>query len=95
MQFKGTAAALLYVGMVSLVYAQQTPTTFGILHEFQGTDGGNPFAGLVLGGGGQLYGTTVGGGATGNGTVFKVDLNGRETVLHSFAGGNRWPKSHR
>ncbi len=88
MQFKGTAAVVLCVGMVSLVSAQRAPSPFGILHEFQQpTDGGNPLASLVLGRGGQLYGTTVGGGAAGNGTVFKVDLSGEETILHSFAGG--------
>jgi len=35
---------------------------------------------------GNLYGTTLEGGAANNGTVFKVDVVGNETVLHSFAG---------
>jgi uncharacterized repeat protein (TIGR03803 family) len=82
-----TAAALLFVGMITSASAKRAPT-FEILYEFQGSsDGGNPFAGLVRGTGGQLYGTTVAGGVTGNGTVFKIELGGKETVLHSFAGG--------
>jgi uncharacterized repeat protein (TIGR03803 family) len=42
-------------------------------------------AGLVRDAQGNLYGTTASGGAYGYyGTVFKVDMTGRETVLHSF-----------
>jgi uncharacterized repeat protein (TIGR03803 family) len=62
-----------------------------VLHSFSGTsthgpDGVRPEAGLVRGPEGNLYGTTVSGGIFGYGTVFKVDKNGRETVLHSFSG---------
>src|SRR5439155_6992811 len=34
----------------------------------------------------QLYGTTAGGGSDGNGVVFRSDLAGNVTVLHSFNG---------
>jgi len=50
------------------------------------TDGKDPEASLVLDGSGNLYGTTSSGGASNHGTVFKVDMSGNETVLHSFAG---------
>jgi uncharacterized repeat protein (TIGR03803 family) len=37
---------------------------------------------------GNLYGTTSWGGAYDTyGTVFKLDTTGKETVLHSFTGG--------
>ncbi len=35
---------------------------------------------------GNLYGTTYSGGANGYGTVFKIGLDGTESVLHSFVG---------
>jgi uncharacterized repeat protein (TIGR03803 family) len=60
-----------------------------ILYRFKGgDDGGNPLAGLAIDKRGNLYGTTeIGGGETNNGTVFKVTPGGKESVLHSFAGG--------
>ena len=59
-----------------------------VLHRFTGTggDGANPWAGLLRDAAGNLYGTTVEGGTYGNGTVFKLDKNGKETVLYSFTG---------
>jgi uncharacterized repeat protein (TIGR03803 family) len=47
-------------------------------------DGIRPVAGLVQGADGNLYGTTNGGGAYGYGTVFKINLSGALTTLHSF-----------
>jgi uncharacterized repeat protein (TIGR03803 family) len=59
-----------------------------VLYSFSGgADGGYPLAGLIRDPAGNLYGTTNGGGASGAGVVFKVDLSGSETVLHSFTGG--------
>jgi uncharacterized repeat protein (TIGR03803 family) len=63
-------------------------------------DGMFPWDSLVLDAAGNLYGTTQSGGVACNpvpdgcGTVFKVDANGKETVLHSFSGGTtdgQWP----
>src|SRR5450631_3502 len=63
------------------------------LHTFLGgTDGANPYAGLVFDSAGNLYGTTLTGGnpdlgAMGYGTVFElqhIGNNWQETVLHSF-----------
>ncbi len=59
------------------------------------TDGESPGDSLVRDSAGNIYGTTYFGGAysncTGNGVacgvVFKLDLAGTETVLHSFTGG--------
>ena len=60
---------------------------YRVLHKFTGgTDGSNPFAGLVEVNG-MLYGTTTTGGDRNDGTVFKISLSGRRyEVLHSFEG---------
>ncbi len=75
---------------ISAIEIAQEPPKYNItvLHSFSGgTDGGNPFAGLLMDGNGNLYGTTEYGGAFNNGTAFKIDTSGNETVLHSFSGG--------
>jgi len=67
-----------------------------ILHHFgQGTDGANPFAGLIWDAAGNLYGTAQGGGGHGCksscGTVFKLTPGAgghwQETTLYAFKGG--------
>ncbi|HSZ00753.1 MAG TPA: choice-of-anchor tandem repeat GloVer-containing protein [Terriglobales bacterium] len=59
-----------------------------ILHSFAGTpDGEDPRSVLVRDAAGNLYGTTQYGGTNGGyGTVFKLDANGKLTLLYSFAG---------
>ena len=54
-----------------------------------GVDGGNPYHGKLVRDPkkGYLYGTTSAGGTSNLGTIFKVNLHGQETVLHSFIGG--------
>jgi uncharacterized repeat protein (TIGR03803 family) len=56
------------------------------LHSFDGTDGANPYAGLVQSTDGSFYGTAFDGGASGYGTVFKITPGGTLTTLHSFDG---------
>jgi len=62
--------------------------TEAVLYSFRGgkDDGAGPQAELIDVGG-TLYGTTGNGGSTGAysyGTVFKITLDGQETVLHKF-----------
>ena len=66
-----------------------------VLYYFTGgNDGSTPNGSLVLDSAGNLYGTTQAGGdlacpyngGAGCGVVFKLDLNGVETVLHAFHG---------
>jgi uncharacterized repeat protein (TIGR03803 family) len=62
------------------------------LHDFVGTDGSQPFQGLILDASGNLYGTTPSGGTStectgGCGVAFELtNTNGAwtETVLHNF-----------
>ena len=60
--------------------------TLTTLHSFDGTDGENPYAGLIQATNGNLYGTTQSGGARADGTVFKITPGGTLTPLHSFDG---------
>jgi uncharacterized repeat protein (TIGR03803 family) len=56
-----------------------------VLHSFNGPDGQFPWGGVILDERGNLYGTTLaGGGRADAGTIFKIDRNGKETVLHRF-----------
>ena len=64
--------------------------TFALLHSFlfDGKDGFNPLAPVVLDGQGNIYGTTEYGGSRDYGTVFKLapikNGNWKETVLRTF-----------
>lgn len=53
-----------------------------------GTEGGNPYAGLILANDGNFYGTTYGGGADSLGAVFKMTAKGAVTGLYQFTGGD-------
>jgi len=92
---------VLFFGLLAVLSALLWPapasaqTAFKIIHSFAGgsSDGANPMGDLILSlSGGTLYGMTSSGGGSGCGcngcgTVFKSDLNGNVTLLHSFAGG--------
>jgi uncharacterized repeat protein (TIGR03803 family) len=91
----GTTA---FGGLGNGVVFQLVPGSNGVwtentVYSFGGSsDGGTPFAGVVVDGAGNLYGTTNGGGAYGFGVIFQLipGSNGiwTEKVLHSFADEN-------
>jgi len=66
-----------------------TGSSYTLMHIFSGNsgtgDGANPAAGLTLASNGDFYGTTEFGGASGFGTVFRMELGGTVTIMHSFA----------
>ena len=64
-------------------------STITALASFNGTNGSEPFAGLIMDSTGNLYGTTKTGGASGDGTVFEL-AKGSSTItdLVSFNGSN-------
>ena len=67
-----------------------TPTT---LVSFNGTNGANPYGGLIADANGDLFGTTADGGANGDGTVFEIvktatGYASTPTTLVSFNGTN-------
>lgn len=70
-----------------IVYKLDPAGNETVLHGFATSgDGKSPSAGLLRDPHGNFYGVTLAGGAWGYGTVFKLDKNGTETILHSFAG---------
>ena len=78
-----------------LVYSKTKKTySENILYEFGvsgGGDGNNPYGGLAMDTKGNLYGTALNGGASGLGAFYKLTKHGKnwkESILHSFAGGN-------
>jgi uncharacterized repeat protein (TIGR03803 family) len=70
------------------VFKLDSANTETLLYSFSGTggDGAVPGGGLVRDKSGNLYSTTNSGGSLYFGTVFKLDANGKETILHSFSG---------
>jgi uncharacterized repeat protein (TIGR03803 family) len=59
--------------------------SYTVLYTFTGEDdGGIPAFNLMLDSSGNLYGTTSFYGKYGDGVVFRLDPNGKETVLHAF-----------
>lgn len=70
----------------SLICNASNAATFSVLHVFQGSDGDLPIAALTIDKSGNLWGTASGGPRRSTGVVFELSLDGREQVLHRFAG---------
>jgi uncharacterized repeat protein (TIGR03803 family) len=82
----GNGGATQYGGVV---FQLDTTGHLTVLHAFTGgSDGANPYAGVIRDAEGNLYGTTLFGGNMGLGVVYKVAKTGNETVLHSFSGSD-------
>jgi uncharacterized repeat protein (TIGR03803 family) len=87
MRAKVTTTLLLLIFVISIASA----STQKVIYTFTGgSDGGQPYSGVISDQSGNLYGVTQTGGAHDNGTVFELSpsKNGWiETVLYSFTGG--------
>jgi len=84
--------ATCYPNGCGTVFSVTTAGTEKVLYRFRGgSDGADPFAGLINVNG-ILYGTTVTGGRgcdpSGCGTIFSVTTTGAEKVLHVFNGAD-------
>ena len=73
----------------------KTASTYGspaTLATFNGTNGANPYAGLIADAAGNLFGTTAFGGTSGYGTVFEIaktdSTYGAPATLATFNGTN-------
>ena len=96
-RFLATSAALaLQILLVATLAANPLAQAqmYTVLYRFTGgSDGAFPWAALLRDPAGNLYGTTMEGGdlscnVTGCGTVFKLNTNGRQSVLHAFNGSD-------
>lgn len=86
-----TAALVMLLGMSASLSAQ----TFTVVHAFSDSPDGNaPSSGLTWDTSGNLYGVTAAGGQLGWGTLYKLDPQGRETVVASFTSSIDGPSSN-
>ena len=92
-----TMLALAFGLVLSAMLAQPSQAqTYTVLYTFTGgTDGGQPYSGLIRDHAGNLYGTTYASGDItacglfrGCGVVYKLDPSGNETVIHTFEGNS-------
>jgi uncharacterized repeat protein (TIGR03803 family) len=67
------------------VFSITTNGMFSTLFLFQGTNGSNPAASLLVGPDGNLYGTTAQGGPGGGGTIFRILLAPRITSMTNLS----------
>ncbi len=80
-------ATSISVAVLALLISPAHAGSFRVVHSLAGGgSGGYPGAGVIRDAAGNLYGTTLYGGTADDGTVFKLTPEGKETVLHSFAG---------
>lgn len=73
---------------VTLLVTNTWAASHQVLWSFNGTNGSNPVAGMIVDTSGNFYGTTDTGGAYGFGSVYELSPNGSggwtQTILHSF-----------
>jgi uncharacterized repeat protein (TIGR03803 family) len=82
----GTAAQSGAHGSGSIFRLDADGDNFDDIHDFDGTDGANPFGGVILGGGGFLFGTTPNGGNNSDGVIYKIDTSGNNfAVIHHMS----------
>ena len=72
--YGGTSSTSCLTGQCGVVFKLDSAGNETILYSFTGgSDGGNPYAGLLRDSAGNLYGVTqYGGTGNGNGTVFEL-----------------------
>ena len=85
--------AMTVVLIGAVILATNAAAEYKILYQFKMPRyGANPTGDLIVDAAGDLYGTTPNGGEYGYGTVFRLKPNPdgtwRESVLHSFSGGD-------
>ncbi|HEY3972234.1 MAG TPA: choice-of-anchor tandem repeat GloVer-containing protein [Candidatus Sulfotelmatobacter sp.] len=92
-EFGGASTCGVFLGCGTIF--KLTPNVGGewtetILYDFQGPDGWEVHAGLIVDAAGNLYGTTANGGAYNQGVVFELSPAAggwTEKTLHDFTGG--------
>ncbi len=90
--FGTTESGGLYYTGAGTVFEFTSAHQYSVLHRFDTTDGGFPYAQLTLASDGNLYGTTISGGG-GSGTIFEITPAGEFTSLYSFSPPQGYPPS--
>ncbi len=71
-----------------VVFKIDTSGAFSVLHAFlASSDGGFPYAGVILDAAGNIYGTCSGDGPQGGGTVYKINAENDYSVVYAFGQG--------
>jgi uncharacterized repeat protein (TIGR03803 family) len=88
--YRSSPVAVTWAVALMASFAASAPAaTITSLARFNGTNGANPYSGVIADAAGNLYGTTLGGGASGFGAVFKVAAGTNTlTTLANFNGTN-------
>jgi uncharacterized repeat protein (TIGR03803 family) len=88
-----TVRIVFLVSCVAMPIGMPAQVTFSDVGNFYGSNGENPYAGLIQATDGNFYGTTAYGGTDNeNGVIFKITPDGQLTTLHRFDGpGPRTP----
>jgi uncharacterized repeat protein (TIGR03803 family) len=85
----GTAVFSGAHGSGSVFKLDADGNNFVDIHDFDNTDGDDPYGGVILGGGGFLFGVTANGGNDDAGVVYKIDTSGNNfAVIHHLNGAN-------
>jgi len=83
----GTASQGVALNLGTVFRLDAATAALTTLHDFAGTDGALPYAGVCPGSDGLLYGTTFAGGTADLGTLFHVGLAGANfATLYQFSG---------
>jgi len=87
--FRSFERLITLVALLCLFLSGAWAQNFTVLRDFHNNaDARYPYGALLLESNGNLYGATGGGGAFDYGTVFKINAHRKETILHSFWGGD-------
>lgn len=77
------AFALAIAFTLTVLSPESMHAQFSVIHYFSGgSDGGNPEAGVTIGGSGLLYGTAGSGGTSDSGAVFSLKRRGSGWILN-------------
>jgi uncharacterized repeat protein (TIGR03803 family) len=71
-----------------LIAATSSASTFKVVYSFSFSDGAFPNGSLIRDSGGNFYGTTQLGGKSNRGVVYKLDAQGKQTILYTFTGAS-------
>ena len=74
--------------VTTLLLTTANAQTFKVLYAFSFSDGSSPNGDLIRDPAGNLYGTTQFGGTSNRGLIYKLNANGKQSILYTFTGGS-------